>query len=136
MGARPARSALVPGKAARAEAGGMWGEGPGGRAVPLGGTVGAEQAPGLQQNQGVSRAEVPKASQRDCSTEQRSPGLGDGRWWGPWGTEGALHWVACGGPTSTTGCLSALTLPGLSFLNHKMEAAQHSEQGRGVTSSR
>ena len=91
MGARPARSALLPGKAARAEAGGMWGEGPGGRAVPLGGTVGAEQAPGLQQNQGVSRAEVPKASQRDCSTEQRSPGLGDGRWWGPWGTEGALQ---------------------------------------------
>ena len=71
-------------------ASGMWGEGPGGRAVPLGRTVGAEQAPGLQQNQGVSWAEVPKASQRDCSTERRSPGLGDGRWWGPWGTKGAL----------------------------------------------
>lgn len=90
-GARPARSALSPRKAARAEAGGMWGEGPGGRAVPLGGTAGAEQAPGLQQNQGVSRAEVPKASQRDCSSERHSPRLRDGRRWGPWGTAGALQ---------------------------------------------
>lgn len=37
------------------------------------GGAGAEQAPGLQQNQGVSRAEVPKTSQSDRSTERWSP---------------------------------------------------------------
>lgn len=40
-----------------------------------GGTARAEQAPGLQQNQGVSKAEVPKASHSDSSTEWWLPGL-------------------------------------------------------------
>lgn len=90
-GARPALLALLPWEAARGGAGGMWGEGPGGRAVPLEGTVGEEQAPGLQQNQGVSWAEVPKPSQSDGSTEQWSPQLGEGGWWEGQGTAGALQ---------------------------------------------
>lgn len=86
-GARPARSALSPGKATRAEAGGMWGEGPGGGAVPLGGTAGAEQAPGLQQNQGVSRAEVPKASRGGVALSGTALGSGMGEGGDPGGQQ-------------------------------------------------
>lgn len=68
------------------------GRGPGGRAVPL-------------RNQGVSQAEVPKASQ-NRSTEQWSRRLGDRGREGRLGTAGApVRWPGLG-PTSTTCCLS------------------------------
>lgn len=77
------------------------GRGPGGRAVPLRTIWG----PSLQRNQGVSQAEVPKASQ-NRSTEQWSRRLGDRGREGRLGTAGApVRWPGLG-PTSTTCCLS------------------------------
>lgn len=55
------------------------------------GRAGAEQAPSLQQNQGVLRAAVPKASQSNGSTEQWRPKLGDEGRQGGQGTAGALQ---------------------------------------------
>lgn len=53
------------------------------------GRAGAEQAPSLQQNQGVLRAAVPKASQSNGSTKH--PKLGDEGRQGGQGTAGSLQ---------------------------------------------
>ena len=78
----------------------------------------------------------PRPPRGTVALSSGAPGSGMGDGGDPGGQKVLCSRVACGGPTSITGCLSALTSPGLSFLNHKMEAAQHSEQGRGVTPSR
>lgn len=86
-------------------AGGDVGRGPAGRMVLL-----AEWAPSLQQKQGVSRAEVPKASWSPGSTEQwRPPAGGRGKAEPGGGRCSAVRQPGLG-PTSTAGWTSGLAL--------------------------